>query len=685
MKKGKSSIKNNMIRSLVPMIIVTIAVSVGIIYFISRNSLITNSRNYLNKISMLTAIRIETTVNQMKNDTKLVGSEEIFTNDSNMKEKLDYLKKENKKLGYLDLAFVWADGTIISAKGKSGNIKNEKYFKDLMKGDNFLITTENNVEKEELPIVVGTPIVRNGKIRGGIIAEKNAYDFEYILKDMGISEIGDIYIFDENGLAVGSENSSNVKEKHNIFTEMEETEGENIKLSVLNDLEAGKSGNIKYGEKVFEKNYLVYAPIESTDLFIGIKISNSALIKDLTSVILGTIICLIVALIIIIKIITKTGNKLTKPIVDFKEEVRRFAEGDFKENIVVDEKELIEISEMYDSVIETQHSVGDIINNVKFNAEAIDMNAMGLSEIAHELSKLTEGIVLAIADVTEGTTSQATDLSEISMSMLSFGENIEKVSKDISEISNMSERINNKSKNSNKELAILTKNIENFKEEFDGFNNAINITSNKIRNINEMTDLINNISEQTNLLALNAAIEAARAGEAGRGFAVVAEEIRKLAEMSKESTADICNTVKVILKNTDSLVERTAVMDDELSRQTKTIESSIKVFEDISLSLNEVVPKIEAMTEAFRKIIKEKSEILERVDNVSAISQEISATSEEVTASSQELNSASQEVAGAAESLNALTTDMKTGLEIFKIKDMEEIMEFKESKAEQQE
>ena len=79
MKKGKSSIKNNMIRSLVPMIIVTIVVSVGIIYFISRNSLITNSRNYLNKISMLTAIRIETTVNQMKNDTKLVGNSSFST------------------------------------------------------------------------------------------------------------------------------------------------------------------------------------------------------------------------------------------------------------------------------------------------------------------------------------------------------------------------------------------------------------------------------------------------------------------------------------------------------------------------------------------------------------------------------------------------------------------------------
>ncbi|MGL4850534.1 MAG: methyl-accepting chemotaxis protein [Clostridium sp.] len=392
----------------------------------------------------------------------------------------------------------------------------------------------------------------------------------------------------------------------------------------------------------------------------------------------------IVLLILIIYKMIGTINNMARSIEIFTKEMEKFSEGDFASEIKEDkENNIFEITEIYESAKETQYSVGENLNNVKFNAEAIDMNAVGLSEIANELSKLTEGIVLAIADVTEGTTSQATDLSEISMSMLSFGENIEKVSSEISEIATLSDNINEKSKNSNKELAVLTKNIESFKADFEGFNQSITATSNEMKSINKMTDLINNISEQTNLLALNAAIEAARAGEAGRGFAVVAEEIRKLAEMSKDSTTNICNTVKIILKNTDSVVEKTNVMNEGLTKQTKTIEKSIEVFEGISIALGEVVPKIDAMTEAFRKITREKTEILERVDNVSAISEEISATSQEVTASSQELNSASQEVAAAAESLTALTTDMKTGLEVFKIRDMEEIMEYRELKSEE--
>lgn len=94
----------------------------------------------------------------------------------------------------------------------------------------------------------------------------------------------------------------------------------------------------------------------------------------------------------------------------------------------------------------------------------------------------------------------------------------------------------------------------------------------------KVIDFITNIAGQTNLLGLNAAIEAARAGEQGRGFAVVAEEVRKMAEQSREATEKIQYTLNEMNKAVDGIsktIETTGSISEEQAAATEEITANL--------------------------------------------------------------------------------------------------------------
>ncbi|MFD3156269.1 methyl-accepting chemotaxis protein [Haloimpatiens sp. FM7330] len=302
------------------------------------------------------------------------------------------------------------------------------------------------------------------------------------------------------------------------------------------------------------------------------------------------------------------------------------------------------ISEIFEKMSEVSNILLSSSNNLAsvVEEESISMQHMASTtdEISNDANKM-----LKKSDENKNILNQLLDINE---TVSDKAKQAEKVYCSLIDISNENEGALNGA------LEIMNNLKQSIKTTLD----ATEILQNKSREVDEILSIIGNISEQTNLLALNASIEAARAGEAGKGFAVVAEEIRKLAENTKQSLDKVCS-ISNELKDMSCEVEKYMTENDEkIINGDKILSDTVGNVRNMIKQLKISGNNVEDITQSIQVLLNESNNFVDFNSKIHDITENTISKFETLTQAVNQNTATSEEIAASAEELKNIAYDM---------------------------
>lgn len=199
----------------------------------------------------------------------------------------------------------------------------------------------------------------------------------------------------------------------------------------------------------------------------------------------------------------------------------------------------------------------------------------------------------------------------------------------------------------------IVESINRVSQDEQHISSQMNTLAEQTAQIRSIIEMIKDIAEQTNLLALNAAIEAARAGEHGRGFAVVADEVRKLAERTQKSLAEIDVTISVVVQSVSTASEN---IKENSQKVVDLNENAIKISSLANETKEKTAKSLEITNVAYAKALSITKEI-----------DDLTAGVEEATGLAHENKKIADNLLEVSSNLNLSSAELEQELTIFKV------------------
>jgi twitching motility protein PilJ len=243
----------------------------------------------------------------------------------------------------------------------------------------------------------------------------------------------------------------------------------------------------------------------------------------------------------------------------------------------------------------TTDALGNVVDSVNYMLDNFCKVLERVRKAAVDVQSSANEILISSEEMSSGAIQQDQEITNTSSAVEQLTVSMKQVSNNAEASAEAARRALDAAEQGNRSVHDTLEGMQRIRSSVQATAKRIKALGDRSLEISEIVNVINDITEQTNLLALNAAIEAARAGEAGRGFAVVADEVRKLAEHSRNATKDIAALIKAIQAETNDAV---VVMEEG----TKEVEIGAKLADQAGKAL-----------EAISTVVRQSAELVQEI------------------------------------------------------------------------